>query len=323
MKTLKHNVPTKVGDENTKKIKIIFFGTHEFAKTILQGLIDSSLFEIEKVITQPDKPVGRKQILQKSPVKILAEKNNLNIEQPESLKNYELVANGSELFIVAQYGLLIPESILNIPKIGTINTHTSLLPKYRGASPIQSAIFNGESKTGVTIMLMDKGMDSGPILSQKELEILPDDTYIDLDVKMAKIASQLLLDTIPKYITGEIQPQVQNETEVTLCKKLDREDGKINWNDSTQQIYNQYRAFTPWPGVWTTWNDKRLKLLSVKPNDKKIKAGQVCIENDIIYAGTADSSIIISKLQLEGKPEMDAQVFINGYGKQFDKSFLK
>ncbi|EKE07462.1 MAG: hypothetical protein ACD_18C00081G0005 [uncultured bacterium] len=304
------------------KIKIIFFGTHEFAKTILQGLIDSSLFEIEKVITQPDKPVGRKQILQKSPVKILAEENNLPVEQPESLKNYELLANGSELFIVAQYGLLIPESILNIPKFGTINTHTSLLPKYRGASPIQSAIFNGEKETGVTIMIMDKGMDSGPILSQKAVEILPDETYIELDAKMAQIASQLLLDTVPKYIADEIKPQTQNETEITFCKKLDRDDGKIDWKKSTTEIYNQYRAFTPWPGVWTTWNNKRLKFLAIKPTDKKIEAGQVCIENDIIYAGTADSSIIISKLQLEGKPEMDAQVFINGYGKQIDKVVL-
>ncbi|MFA7244852.1 MAG: methionyl-tRNA formyltransferase [Candidatus Magasanikbacteria bacterium] len=309
-------------NENTKKIKIVFFGTHEFAKTILQGLINSPLFEIEKVITQPDKPVGRKQILQKSPVKILAEENNLNIDQPESLKNYELRTINSELFIVAQYGLLIPENILNIPKFGTINTHTSLLPKYRGASPIQSAILNGETKTGVTIMLMNKGMDSGPILSQKTVKILPDETYIDLDTKMAQIASQLLLDTVPKYINDEIKPQTQNETEITFCKKLDRDDGKIDWKKSTTEIYNQYRAFTPWPGVWTLWNDKRLKLLVTEKSDKKIEIGQVIIENDIIYIGTADSSIKISKLQLEGKPIMDAKAFINGYGKQFAKELM-
>ncbi|PIR78151.1 MAG: methionyl-tRNA formyltransferase [Candidatus Magasanikbacteria bacterium CG10_big_fil_rev_8_21_14_0_10_36_16] len=315
MKTLKH--------ENKKTVKIVFFGTHSFASVILQSLINDKRFEIEKVITQPDKPVGRKQILQKSPVKILAEEHGLEIEQPENLKNYELKTLNSELFIVAQYGLLIPESILNIPKFGTINTHTSLLPKYRGASPIQSAIFNGDTKTGVTIMLMDKGMDSGPILSQKTVKVLPDETYIELDAKMAQIASQLLLDTIPKYIDGEIKPQIQDEAEVTFCKKLDRDDGKIDWKKSTTEIYNQYRAFTPWPGVWTTWNNKRLKFLAIKPTDKKIEAGQVQIENDTIYIGTAQSSLEILELQLEGKPAISSKVFINGYGKQFDKSFLK
>lgn len=306
-----------------QKIKTIFFGTHEFAKTILQGLIDSPIFEIDKVITQPDKPVGRKQILQKSPVKILAEEHNLEIDQPESLKNYELRTKNSELFIVAQYGLLIPESILNIPKFGTINTHTSLLPKYRGASPIQSAIFNGETKTGVTIMLMDKGMDSGPILSQQEVVIDSDDTYLMLDTKMAQIASELLLNTVPQYIDGKLKPQIQNENEVTFCKKLDRDDGKIDWQKSSTEIYNQYRAFTPWPGVWTTWNDKRLKLLKMSPSDKKLESGKVTIENDIIYIGTANGSIEIIELQLEGKPVMSSKVFINGYGKNFDHTILK
>ncbi|PIZ96277.1 MAG: methionyl-tRNA formyltransferase [Candidatus Magasanikbacteria bacterium CG_4_10_14_0_2_um_filter_33_14] len=295
------------------KTKIIFFGTHKFASVILQSLINDERFEIKKVITQPDKPVGRKQILQKSPVKLLAEENALDIDQPESLRNYELRTMNSELFIVAQYGLLIPESILNIPKFGTINTHTSLLPKYRGASPIQSAIFNGETKTGVTIMLMDKGMDSGPILTQKEVDILPDDTYLMLDTKMAQIASELLIETVPKYLDGEIQPQAQNESQITLCKKLDRDDGEVDWQKTTQEIYNQYRAFTPWPGVWTTWNNKRLKLLEIRPSNKKIKAGQVQIENDTMYIGTKNTSIEIKKLQLEGKPAMNAQVFINGY----------
>ncbi|MFA7314514.1 MAG: methionyl-tRNA formyltransferase [Candidatus Magasanikbacteria bacterium] len=305
MKTLKH--------ENVKKINLVFFGTHNFAAIILQGLIANPKFNIQKVITQPDKPVGRKQILQKSPVKILTEKNGLEIDQPESLKNYELRTLNPEIFVVAQYGLLIPENILNIPKFGTINTHTSLLPKYRGASPIQSAILNGERKTGVTIMLMDKGMDSGPILSQKTVEILSDETYLELDNKMAQIASQLLIDTVPKYIKGEIEPQTQNETEVTFCKKLDREDGKINWQNSAQQIYNQYRAFTPWPGVWTMWNEKRLKLLKLKTSDKKIQSSQVEIENDKIYIGTNDSALEILELQIEGKPAMEAKIFINGY----------
>lgn len=296
-----------------EKIKIIFFGTHDFAKTILQGLTTSPLFEIKKVITQPDKPTGRKQTLQKSPVKIFAEENNLQIDQPENLKNYNLEPNTYDLFIVAQYGLLIPENILNIPKNGTINTHTSLLPKYRGASPIQSAILNGEKKTGVTIMLMDKGMDTGPILSQKEVIIEDDETYIELDSKMAQIASQLLLETIPKYIDGLISPQTQSEDEVTLCKKLSRDDGRINWQNKSKQIYNQYRAFTPWPGIWTIWNDKRIKLLKVQLSNQKLASGQVKLESNKIYIGTSDLALEILELQLEGKPVMNSPIFVNGY----------
>ena len=226
-----------------------------------------------------------------------------------------------DLILSVNYLFILEPDVIDLSKYA-INIHGSLLPKYRGRTPHVWAIINNEKETGVTIMIMDKGMDSGPILSQKAVEILPDETYIELDAKMAQIASQLLLDTVPKYIADEIKPQTQNETEITFCKKLDRDDGKIDWKKSTTEIYNQYRAFTPWPGVWTTWNNKRLKFLAIKPTDKKIEAGQVCIENDIIYAGTADSSIIISKLQLEGKPEMDAQVFINGYGKQIDKVVL-
>lgn len=301
-----------------QKTKIIFFGTHQFATKILSGLIDSPLFEIKKVITQPDKPVGRKQILQKSPVKLLAEENNLEIDQPDSLKNYELLANGSELFIVAQYGLIIPENILNIPKFGTINVHTSLLPKYRGASPIQSAILNGDTKTGITIMLMDKGMDSGPILSQKEIDIENAETYLELDARMANISSQLLLSTIPKYLDKTIVPQNQDETQVTLCKKLSRDDGKIDWKNSSKQIYNQYRAFTPWPGVWTMWNDKRIKLLKIKISEEKLATGLVQIEQDKIYVGTNDFALEITKLQIEGKPVIESKVFLNGY-KNIDK----
>jgi len=164
-------------------------------------------------------------------------------------------------------------------------------------------------------------MDSGPILNQETVGILPDETYIELDVKMAQIASRLLLDTVPKYIEGIIKPQTQNEDEITFCKKLDRADGKINWQNSAQQIYNQYRAFTPWPGVWTIWNGKRLKLLKIKPSDKKLEAGQVIIDCDKIHIGTSDTSLEIVELQLEGKPAMKAQVFINGY-KNIDKEKL-
>jgi methionyl-tRNA formyltransferase len=294
-------------------MKTIFFGTHKFAVTILQGLIDSPLVEVELVITQPDKPVGRKQELQPSPVKILAEKNNIEVNQPKSLKDYELRTKNWELAITAQYGMLIPENIINTPKFGTLNVHTSLLPKYRGASPIQSAIINGEAETGVTIMKMDKGMDTGDIILQKTLKIAPDDTYPTLDEKLAKTGILALLEAIPGLVSGTLQPQPQDNSKATTCHQLTREDGKIDWNKTTDKIYNIYRGLTPWPGIWTMWNDLRLKLLNIKPSSKKLKPGQVDIENDKLYIGTNNSSIEILELQLEGKQKMDRKSFINGY----------
>ena len=293
-------------------MKTIFFGTHEFATTILQGLIDSPLIDVALVITQPDKPVGRKQELQKSPVKILAEENGIKIDQPESLKNYELGEN-YELGITAQYGLIIPENILNTPKHGILNVHTSLLPKYRGASPIQSVLINGETETGVTIMKMDKGMDTGAIISQKTIKIDENDTYSTLDKKLAKISILALLEAIPDYISGVLKLQPQDDSKATTCKLLTREDGKIDWTKTTQEIYNLYRGLTPWPGIWTTWDDRRLKLLEIKPGSKKLKPGQVNIENDELYIGTTDASVEILSLQLEGKQKVDTKTFVNGH----------
>lgn len=304
------------------KLKTIFFGTHEFATTILQGLIDSPLVEVDLVITQPDKPVGRKQELQKSPVKILAEKNSIKIQQPASLKNYQLPITNYQLQIVAQYGLLIPKEIINIPEFGTLNIHTSLLPKYRGASPIQSALINGETETGVTIMKMDKGMDTGPIILQKIVRIAENDTYLTLDKKLAKTGILALLEAIPDYISGKLQPIPQDSAKATTCKLLTREDGKIDWSKSAKEIYNLYRGLTPWPGVWTTGDDlnlnfakgKRIKLLEIKPNNLHVVPLSHCsIVDDKLYIGCKDGDIEIINLQLEGKQKMSAKDFINGY----------
>jgi methionyl-tRNA formyltransferase len=173
-------------------VRLVFFGTHEFAATILGGLLDNPLFEVCLVITQPDRPVGRKQELHPSPVKLLAQKYNIPIEQPSSLKSYQLSAMSFELGIVAQYGLLIPKHVLDSFPLGVINVHTSLLPKYRGASPIQSALINGETETGVTIMKMDQGLDTGPIILQKKTTIDPDETYTHIDKKLASLGTLAL-----------------------------------------------------------------------------------------------------------------------------------
>ncbi|HRY36323.1 MAG TPA: methionyl-tRNA formyltransferase [Candidatus Magasanikbacteria bacterium] len=293
--------------------KIVFFGTQEFAKGILESLLNDSDFEVVGVFTQPDKPVGRKQEIQMSPVKILALEKNIPIFQPESLKNYEMPNLGADLNIVCQYGLIIPQTVLDSAKHGSINIHTSLLPKYRGASPIQSAILNGEKETGTTIMLMDSKMDHGPILMQEKITIDPDDTYLTLSDKMLPTASTLLLNTIKDYLKGIVKPQEQDHDKAILCKMFTREDGKIDFNKSAQEIYNQFRGFYVWPGVFTFFGDKRVKLLNIKPVEKKSEPGKFITENGRLFIGCADGAIEIFKLQPEGKNPMTAEAFVNGY----------
>ncbi len=300
----------------------IFFGTHEFAATILQALIDDPKIIVDLVVTQPDKPVGRKQELQKPPIKILAEKHNLTVIQPESLKNFQTANHIFHIGVTAQYGKIIPQSVLDLPKHGILNVHTSLLPKYRGASPIQSALINGETETGVTIMKMEAGLDTGPILIQQKISIDPDDTYLNLDHKLAPIGAKALLEALPAYIEGTLQPQAQDETKATHCKQLSRDDGQIDWQKTTAELYNLYRGLTPWPGIWTTWNEKRLKLLTIRPSTKQIPPGKVMAENKHLFIGTADSSIEVLQLQLEGKSAMDPATFLSGY-QQFSKLTLK
>lgn len=306
------------------KIKTIFFGTQEFAVTILQGMIDSGIFDIDLVITQPDQPVGRKQILTPPPVKVLAEKFGLKVEQPKTLKNYELGIRNYDIGVCCQYGLIIPENILNTPKFGTLNVHTSLLPKYRGASPIQTALMNGVTETGVTIMRMDAGMDTGPILTQKTVTIDENENYTTLNEKLAKIAVLELLEAIPPYISGELLPQAQDNTKATYTKILTREDGKIDWLKSANEIYNQYRGLTPWPGVWTTRNEKRVKLLKIEPNtkyqipDTTAQHGSWIMEQNKIFIICGNGAIEILELQLEGSKAMESKSFINGFKKYLE-----
>jgi len=296
-------------------ISINFFGTHDFAAGILQALIDSGLFEIKTIFTAPDRPVGRHQEITESPVKNLAKKNNLKIAQPETLKNFDFTPYGAELNIVCQYGFLIPKNILDGAKHGSINVHTSLLPKFRGASPIQTAIMNGDTETGVTIMLMDTLMDHGPILAQETVTIAPTDTYTDLAGKLLEKAKFLLVDTTQKWVLGpKMTPQSQDEAVATKCRLIGRNDGKIDFLTQTaSQIYNLYRAFTPWPGVWTEVGEKRLKLLKIDRSDKNILPGKILAEDDQIFFGCREDAIEAIELQLEGKKPMTAKIFLNGY----------
>ncbi|MBU2082391.1 methionyl-tRNA formyltransferase [Patescibacteria group bacterium] len=276
-------------------MKVIFMGTPEFSVVVLEALINSDN-EIIAVITNPDAPVGRKQILTSSPVKITAGKNKIPVIQLNEMRNFDV-----DLAIVAAYGKIIPKNILGIPHYGTINVHPSLLPKYRGASPIQNAILNGDKKTGITIMKLDEEMDHGNIISNLKIQISNLDTYESLSQKLAKIGAELLIKTIPDYISGKIKPIEQKHTEATYTKIIKKEDGKIDWSKNAAEIERMVRAFYPWPTAWTTWNGKILKILE---------------------AEVLNGKLVIKKLQLEGGKILSIKEFINGH-KDFSVDRLK
>lgn len=302
--------------------EIVFFGTHEFAATVLQGLLDNPFFKVTLVITQPDRPVGRKKIMTAPPVKVLAESLGIPYLQPTSLKNFALpTISRPEFGIVSQYGNLIPKAVLDWPQKGMLNTHTSLLPKYRGASPVQAALLQGDTETGLTIMLLDEGMDTGPILVQEKISISPDDKYPEVEKKLAEISVPNLIKAIEGLDNGSIKPQTQDDSLASTCGKLDRDNGKVDWQKSATEIYNMYRALYPWPGIWTMWEGKRLKLLEIKPGQESIEPGKVEITNGRIFIGCQNSSIEITELQLEGKIAATSKEFIAGY-KRIDQSVL-
>lgn len=309
--------------QNNKEIRTVFMGTSELSEAVLQSLIDAK-YNIVGVFTKPDMKVGRKQVITQSAVKILAQKNNLDVYQPARFKTQgvEILQKlNPDLIVVAAYGKILPKTALDIPKFGCINVHVSLLPKYRGASPVQNAILNGEKETGVTIMLMDEGIDTGDILAQKNVAIAENDTTETLMKKLAAKGAETLIETIPAWIDGKIEPKQQDHSLATHCQMIEREDGKISWTDTAQKIYDRYRAFTPWPGVFTSWQlgDEiiRLKLTSIEPHMADIseehKVGEVFNVGGNIHIQTTEGTIIIKKIQKEGKSETDAKSFVNGY----------
>jgi methionyl-tRNA formyltransferase len=293
-------------------ISTVFFGTHKFAERILQSLIENEEFDVSLVITQPDRPVGRKKIITPPPVKVLAEAHGIVVMQPETLRGFDLPRE-FDIGIVTQYGLLIPERILYAPKYRTLNVHTSLLPKYRGASPIQSAIMAGEITTGVTLMQMDKGLDTGPILVNSGIYIPPDMTYPELEEELTELAIWLVNTLVPEYVDGEWLPTIQDDRKATHTQILTRDDGRVRWRRNTKKIYDQYRALTPWPGIWTILDGKRLKLLKISPSDKVVTPGTLTTENGNIYIGTSDRSVQVHELQLEGGRPLTPSEFIAGH----------
>ena len=303
--------------KNKKKIKIVFFGTFEFGKIVLEKLIEKELKPC-LVITPPDKPVGRKRIISPPPVKTLALQYNIPVLQDEKIVNLlpEIKEKSPDLGIVADFGKIIPKEILEIPKYGILNLHPSLLPKYRGPSPIQSAIIEGEKKTGISIILMDEKIDHGPILATKEVNLPKNIDFQNLREILAKTGAETLIKVIPQWINGKIKPKKQNHSKATFTKIIKREDGKINWTESAEKIERKLRALSPWPGVFTFWNGKRLKILkaqSAKAPIKKKKPGTVFLFKDKVGVFCKKGVLILKEVQLEGKKPTDIMSFIRGY----------
>jgi len=298
-------------------------GTSEFAAEILEALIGIE-YDIISVYTQPDKKVGRNQELKKSAVKAAAEKGKIKIFQPVKFDAEEIEKlrdQKPDLIIVAAYGKIIPKSILEIPGFGALNIHGSFLPKYRGPSPVQNALLLGEKKTGTTIMLMDEGIDTGDILAQKEIDIYKEEAAPELLKRLAKISSELLIKTLPFWISRKIVPQKQDHAKATLCQLIEKTDGKIFWTDSAEDIYNRYRAFQPWPGIFTFWKGKngmrriRLNKINLIKTDPETKhhIGEVFQFGEKIGVQTTLGVIILEEIQLEGKSSTKIGEFVNGY----------
>ena len=285
-------------------MKIVFFGTSEFAVPALKELVTNG-YELMAVVTMPDQPSGRKKVLTPSPVKVVSKKLCLKVLQPPKLKDdtffEEFLALKPDFCVIAAYGKIIAERYITTPKYGFLNIHPSLLPKYRGPTPIQAAILNGDSETGVIIMQIDKEMDHGPILKQTTYNLQPTTTYQEAHDELAELGAKLLVETIPKIISGEIKPQEQDHNQATYCKIFTRKDGKIDWARSPQEIYNQIRALNPEPGTWTTWYDKVLNI-------KK--------------AILVDGKLSLTTIQLEGRKETSMFDFLSGHP-DFDISQLK
>ncbi|MFI3251769.1 MAG: methionyl-tRNA formyltransferase [bacterium] len=295
-------------------MKIIFMGTPEFSAPILQSLIDK--YEVVLVITQPDAVVGRKKEIVFSPVKETALKNNIEVFQPVKIKEDIEYINSfnADLIVTAAYGQIIPVEVLHHPKYKSINVHASLLPKLRGGAPIHKSIIFGHEKTGVTVMYMEKKMDSGDILSQRELVIEDTDNTTVLFEKLSVIGNELLLETIPKLINGEITPIKQNDDEVTFAWNIKHEEQFINWNKTSREIFNLVRGLTLNPGALTSYNGNVIKIKEVemKEDSSNANAGTIIDLNKKILIKTLDGAIEIKELQLSGKKMMDSKSFLNG-----------
>jgi methionyl-tRNA formyltransferase len=299
-------------------LNLVFCGTPRFAVPTLDKLIEAG-FSVRLVVTQPDRPRGRGMELAFSPVKQRALDLGLPLTQPDKIKNNEafraqLAAVSPDAIIVVGYGRIVPQWMLDLPPLGNINLHASLLPKYRGAAPIQWAIARGEGVTGVTTMKIDAGLDTGDILLQKEFPIALEDTAETLAFSLAAIGADLMVATLHGLQAGTIQPRPQEHSQASLAPLLKKEDGKIDFGRIATEIYNRLRGFQPWPGAFTTFRGRNLHVVAARVIRRALAHGEVLVQDDQLIVGCGqDTALELLELQPEGKKRMAARDFVHGY----------
>ena len=307
--------------------KIVFMGTPDFSTGVLEMLIQE--YDVIAVVTQPDRPVGRKKILTPPPVKKVALEHNIPVYQPEKLNNSseleEIINLKPDLIVTAAFGQLLPKSLLDAPKHKAINVHASLLPKYRGGAPIHYAVMNGEKKTGITIMYMAEKLDAGNIISQDEVEILENDIVGEVHDKLATLGTDLLKRTLPTIFNGTNDSIVQDDSLATFASNISREDERIDWTKDAQTIHNHIRGLSPWPVAYTTMDGKNLKLWrSEIVENVKGKPGEIIetTKDAMIVATGSEDGVALTEIQLAGKKRVKTRDYISGLQSKIDGTKL-
>jgi methionyl-tRNA formyltransferase len=297
---------------------LVFCGTPRFAVPTLEKLVDAG-FRVHLVVTQPDRPKGRGLEVVSSPIKESALRLNLPVTQPDRIKSNDefrtqLTALKPDAIIVVGYGRIIPQWMLHLPPLGNINLHASLLPKYRGAAPIQWAIANGETVTGVTTMRIDEGLDTGDILLQHELAIEPEETAETLAPRLAVVGADLAIGTLRRLQTGSVRPRPQDNAQASLAPILTKEDGLVDFSRSATDIFNRIRGFQPWPGAYTKFRGKNLQILKARPAPGALSPAELHIQSNQLLVGCGqNTSLELLEIQLEGKKRTSAADFVRGY----------
>ena len=311
------------------KVRTVFMGTPQFAVTILASLLQSPC-EVLAVYSRPDKPAGRGHHAVCSPVKRLALEREIPVIQPGTFKSREVIEKLAslqpELIIVAAFGAILPPAVLSLPRFACLNVHPSLLPRHRGPSPVADTILGGDEITGVTVMLMDAGLDTGPILAQEQVGVSSLDTTGSLSARLADVGARLLLKTLPKWLGGELRPQAQDEPQATYSAVITGEDAEIDWHLSALELWRRVRAYNPWPSCYTWWQGKRLKIHEAMPLGDMVEGeiGEVAAVKEPTGVGviTGRGILGIRQVQLEAKRKMSVDDFVRGQ-RDFIGSLLK
>lgn len=297
------------------KHRIVFMGSPDFALLVLRKLV--AQYPIVGVVTQPDRPAGRGRVLTPPPIKLLAEELNLPIIQPRRMSEPDAIQQllhwAPDLIVVAAFGQILRPAVLDLPQFGCVNVHASLLPRWRGAAPIQAAILHGDDQTGITIMCMDPGIDTGPTLAQKSIQITKEDNAGTLSVKLSELGADLLLETLPAYLSGQLVPRPQEDSLVTYAPMIKKEDGLLDFSEPALALDRKVRAFNLWPGTFTYWNNQILKIHRAHTVDYPVaSAGTKIIHHELPAITTGSGILVLDRLQLAGRNIQTGKEFLRG-----------